>query len=409
MKKVWPIAAHEIRRNVYKRSFLLSLFGVPFIIALSLSLGLILESFRQRAGIIGIVDLSGLLADAALPAEIRSRVEAGYDAPVSFTLYAGEDAALADLTSGNLEAYFLLPEDYRQTGWVEVVFTKEPASTVWRQFRDLLQAALLASEPPDTAARLVTGSEFVVRSFDGLREVATASGPTFDLLMPLFIAFAFLFLLILGSGYMMNALADEKENRTIEVLLTSVSPTQLAAGKILGVAAVSFLLLVFWTATTWIGVTAARWAGIGWFGDLGMDWVSVLSCIAVAVPSFVVAAALMTAVGAMIPSAQEGQPIGMIFFFLHMLPVYLALPLMREPQGPVSVLLSLLPFTALMSVGVRNLFTVVPAWQVAAAVLLQAGAAIGAIWLAGRAIRLGLLQYDRRLPFRRLFLRRTGE
>ena len=97
-----------------------------------------------------------------------------------------------------------------------------------------LRLNLLSGQSPETAYRAASGVDFIVRSIDGKREVPAASGPTFGLLMPLFIAMAFLFMLLMSSGYTMSAMADEKENRTMEVLVTSISPMQLIGGKILG-------------------------------------------------------------------------------------------------------------------------------------------------------------------------------
>ncbi len=84
-----------------------------------------------------------------------------------------------------------------------------------------------------------------VRSFDGRRELPKY-GPTFGIIMPLLISIAFLMLLVFSSGYLMTAVTDEKENRTMEVLLTSVSPTQLIGGKVLGIAAVTFTQFAIW-------------------------------------------------------------------------------------------------------------------------------------------------------------------
>jgi ABC-type Na+ efflux pump permease subunit len=59
--------------------------------------------------------------------------------------------------------------------------------------------------------------------------------------------------------------------------------------------------------------------------------------------------------------------------------------------------LTLLPFTSLMTVGFRSLFSVVPVWQVAASASIQTACAVGALWLAGRAFHLGMLRYGQRL------------
>jgi len=104
-----------------------------------------------------------------------------------------------------------------------------------------------------------------------------------------------------------------------------------------------------------------------------------------------------------VSTEQESQPVGVVFFLLHLVPFYLIVVFMNQPHSPLAVILSLLPFTALMTVGARNLFTIVPTWQVAVSVAVQSLCALGALWLASRAFRLGMLRYGQRLVWGKLF------
>lgn len=401
MNKLWRVAAYEYRRNVLKRSFIFTLVSIPFLIALSIGLGLYLESLRDRSQSVGYVDDAGVLDEARIPTEIRSRWAAEYDDPLAFVSFATEADGRAALEANRIQACFVLPSDYRETRRLEVLYAKEPGDNAWHQFYDLLQVSLLADQPPEIAYRAAAGADFVVRSMDGKRQAPT-DAPTFGLMMPLFIAAAFLFMLMMSAGYTLSAVADEKENRTIEVLITTVSPLQLIGGKIVGIVAISLTLLVSWTAVVLLGIFAGRATGISWLSDLSMDWRTVTAVVTIGVPSYVLATALMTAIGATVSTTQEGQSVSGIFFALHLLPFYVSWSFLSTPHSPLATLMSVLPFTSLMTVGMRNLFTIVPAWQVAASVAVQTLCAAGAIWLASRAFRLGMLRYGRRLSFRRL-------
>jgi ABC-2 type transport system permease protein len=403
MNKLWRVAAYEYRRNVFKKSFILTLLSIPFFIALSIGFGLFMESLKDNSQPVGYVDRAGVLAAARIPPEIRSRWVAEYDQPVEFLAFQTEAEARAALEADEIQAYFVLPADYMQTRRVEVVYTEEPGENAWRQFWDFLQINLLASHSPEIAYRAAAGMEVFVRSLDGHRVVPADSGPTFGLLMPLFIAMAFLFMLMMGSGYTMSAVADEKENRTMEVLVTSLSPLQLIAGKILAIVAISLTLLIAWTAVVVAGVFIGAQADVGWFNDLSMDWRAVFATVAIAIPAYVLATALMTAIGSMVTTTQEGQSVSAVFFILHFIPAYISLSFLNDPHSALAVLLSVLPFTSLLTVGMRNLLTIVPAWQVAVSIVVQVICALGAMWLASRAFRNGMLRYGQRLTFRRLF------
>ena len=92
-----------------------------------------------------------------------------------------------------------------------------------------------------------------------------------------------------------------------------------------------------------------------------------------------------------------------IFFILHLAPLYISWSFINDPHSPLAVALSLCPFTALMTIGMRNLFTIVPTWQILVSMVVQIICALGAFWLAGRSLRLGMLRYGQRLTWRGLF------
>jgi ABC-2 type transport system permease protein len=396
MPKLWRIAMYEYRRNVFKRSFILALLSVPFMIGLNVGIGLFLESTENDRSPVGYVDHAGLLADPIAAPVTGSRE------PIAFIPFQTENDARAALESGHIQAYYVLAVDYFQTKDVSLFYLKEPRGSATRQFYDFIQINLLADQPTDIARRAsLLGESVTVRSVDGSRQVP-GGGPAFGIIIPILTGFAFLFLLLMSSGYLMQAVVDEKENRTMEMLTTSVSPTQLVGGKVLGIVGVSFTQLIVWTLIAILGVLIASSAGVDWFQDARLDWGSILATVALAIPTYVLASALMTAVGATVTSAQESQSTGAVFFILHLAPLYLAWAIIRTPNAVVPLTLTFLPFTALLTVTLRNIFAAVPLWQVALSVVIQILCAIGALWLAGRALRLGMLRYGKRLNLREI-------
>lgn len=396
MNKLWRVSVYEYQRNVFKKSFLITLISVPLMIVLSFGTGFLLETLGDNDQPVGYVDQSGVLEQS-----IQAPAVTGLDQPVEFISFQTESEARVALHARELQAYYLLPANYRETRSVKLVYLKEPGKNATRQFLDFLQINLMSSQPPKLAYRAAAGTRVTVRTIDGRREVPDG-GPTFGILMPLLITGAFLALLFMSSGYLMSALADEKENRTIEILATSVSPQQMIAGKVIGILAIGLTLLVAWTMVIILGVFVASRSGIGWFQDLEMDWGIILVSATIAVPAFVLAAGLMAALGAMVTTNQEGQSLSMIFVILHMAPLYISWGFLTHPNSWVAIALSILPFTSLMTVGMRNIFASVPAWQVFASACIQTLFALGAIWLAGRAFRLGMLRYGQRLSWHKL-------
>jgi ABC-2 type transport system permease protein len=176
---------------------------------------------------------------------------------------------------------------------------------------------------------------------------------------------------------------------------------------LLGILAIGLTLMVTWTAIVLLGIFTARLLGLAWFQDLAMDWSVILTTIAIAAPAYVLVGALMITIGSMVTTTQEGQSFSSIFVILHAIPLYIAAFYINNPDSSLAVAMSLLPFTSLMTIAMRNVFLAVPFWQVAVSVCVQILSAGGAIWLASRAFRLGMLRYGQRLTWRGLLL--TGQ
>jgi ABC-2 type transport system permease protein len=79
--------------------------------------------------------------------------------------------------------------------------------------------------------------------------------------------------------------------------------------------------------------------------------------------------------------------------------------LLGNPNSPLALVMSLLPLTSPITMLIRDGLTILPAWQIALCAVLQIAGAAGAIWLAGRAFRLGMLRYGKRLSLREIFAR----
>ena len=396
MNRIWRVALYEYRRNVFKKSFLWTLLSIPLMVAFSVGSGFVLESLQDSDLPVGYVDQAGIF-EKAVPAPISEG-----EKPVEFIPFQSEQEALASLEANQIQAYYNLPVEYYETRSIEIVYAKKPAENANRQWWDFLQINLLSDQPKEIAYRIAAGTDVTVRSLDGKRSVAD-SGPSFGNLMPLLITLAFLALILMSSGYLMGAVAEEKENRTMEIVVTSVSPLQLIVGKLLGILAIGLTLLVTWTLIVILGVYAARMMGIGFFQNLEMDWSVVLATAAIAAPAYILVGALMIAIGTMVTTTQEGQSFSSIFVIFHMIPLYISIAFLNSPDSSLAVVLSVMPFTSLMTIAMRNTFFAVPTWQVAVSVCVQTISALGAIWLASRAFRLGMLRYGQRLSWRGLF------
>ncbi len=402
MNKTFVVAVEQVRRTVLKRSFIFVLLSLPAFLALMIGPVVLLENANRSDLPVGYLDQAGLLTEARTPpaGDSEERVE--------LRAFADEAAARQALEAGEIQAYYRLPADFVDQHQLTVVYRKRPASEVSSQFMRFLRFNLLEALPEAQAWRVVEGSELAIRNPEGTRVFPTG-GPPLGAVLPVALGLAFGTLLVTGGSAVMGGVVEEKSNRTMEVMLTSISPGRLVTGKLIGIVLGNLLQLTVWVV---LGTVAIKLAGDSfgwtWFVNPQPDWSSLLSVVVVAVPSYLFASALMFMLGSTIIDGPEGQSLGSILFMVLMVPIYTMIAIGSNPQSGLAVTLSLLPMTSILTIGIRNMLAVVPAWQVGLSAAIQIGLAVVAVWLAGRAFRLGMLRYGQRLRLGELLRRQQS-
>ena len=122
-RKLARIAIHEYSRNVFKPSFLVTLLSVPLIIAVTVGIGLYLESRDRNDAPLGYVDAAGLFADPV------SAPVSGSREPLEFLPFQSREEARAALESGQIQAFLVVPADYYQRRDATLFYFEEPGSS----------------------------------------------------------------------------------------------------------------------------------------------------------------------------------------------------------------------------------------------------------------------------------------
>jgi ABC-2 type transport system permease protein len=391
MNILWQVITFEYARHVFRKRFLLGLFSLPVFIGIMAIVVLLLVRSEINLKPIGYVDHSGLLPGP------DSLVEGGSLASwVELIPYHNEESAQSALESDQIQAFFLLGENYLETRQAKLVALDEPSSIATGQFAQFVRTHLLENYPPEIAQRLMNGNQLIVRSIDGSRQFI--QGDWLGFLLPFLVAFVFLVAVFATSGYLLQAVVEEKENRTMELLVTTISPNRLMAGKVMGIIAVGWTQLFVWFGLVVLLVL---------FGSIFVnlpDWISISIgylglAIVLFVPAFIMLSALMVAVGATLADVQEAQQVTSLLTLPLFIPFWFALTLINDPYGNLAVALSFIPFTAPITIAIRAGFAVIPAWQIGISLGLLIVFAVLAIWFAGRAFRIGMLRYGQRVAW----------
>jgi ABC-2 type transport system permease protein len=389
MRNFWLIAKHEYRKRVSKRSFLLATLGVPLLMALVIGVSIFFTVANQNDRPLGYVDQAGIL-DAGVASE--TPVEAG---DVALRPFSDEAAAHRALEQAEIQAYYVLPVNYLQTRQMQLFYWKDaPKDALREQFSRFVRASLAANQPPDVQNRLVEGPSVTVRTLDGSRQIG--SEDIVNVILPFVAAVLFFFTVMTSAGYLLQVVADEKENRTMEILITSLSPEQLIGGKASGLMAVSLTQVGIWL----LAIVAGLIVGAQFLEPLRMiriPWAFLLVVFLYFLPAYALIAAMMTAIGAAVTEMRQGQQIAGILNLLFILPVLLSAMVFTNPDSPVLVLFTLFPTTSFVTVMLRWSTSVIPFWQLAASWLLLVVSAMLGLWASARIFRAGMLRYGQSL------------
>jgi ABC-2 type transport system permease protein len=391
MRNILAVFKYELYSVLSKPSFWLTTLLVPLLV-IGINIG-------TQVLIQGAVSDAGLSGDMTAPADIPPIAyvdEAGLLRQVppaiptaALHAFPSRDAAQEALAAGKITQFYVIPADFVETGKLILVvekFAPISSSTSEEAMRYLLSANLV--DDPARAAVLVEP----LWSVETHALAPQEAGPQETLLttvVPIAIILIFYLVLAFTGSFMLQSVTREKENRTAEVLLVSLRPRDLLVGKVLGLAVIALAQVTLWVGAGILVLdqarqmvaTAASFALPAGFFVWGLLYFLL---------GYLLYGSLMAGLGALAPSAREGNQA--IFVML----VPLMIPLL------VHTVLSLFPLTASVSMPTRLAVAQVPFWQPVVGLALLAGSAYLVILLAGRLFRADTLLSSNALSWTRV-------
>jgi ABC-2 type transport system permease protein len=211
----------------------------------------------------------------------------------------------------------------------------------------------------------------------------------------------FLFFTLLQYGmYNMRGVIEEKSTRIVEIVISSVRPTELMLGKIVGIGLVGLTQYGIWCL---LAMNFALVAG-------AVLPASMLAGNALpTVPMFVILyfvlffllgyffyASIYTAIGAPFNSEQEAQQLALIPSWLMAVPMFFWWVIVNNPNSLFSVILSMIPFMTPVVMFMRVTLAEVPPWQIGTSIAIMLFSILGVAWLSGKIYRVGILMYGKK-------------
>jgi ABC-2 type transport system permease protein len=412
MRKTLLVAVREFRQRVTSRGFLFGAIGTPLILLSIWAFGggftvgasdeqpfQDLVEAAQEERVIGYVDRAGLIE--RIPEPVPQDV---------FVSYEDVEAAEAALERGDVEAYYVVPEDYPEIGEIERVsprFTTAPPDT------QTFEWVLINNQFPEADQEQIRRLR---RPFGGTGPafVSTAApeegggGETGISMLPFVVTIAVMLPLFTGGGYLLQSLAQEKGNRVMEVLLVSLRPRQLLTGKLLGLAALVLVQYAIWVAIAGVVLVVTGQGAGQLLAGIQLSTTEVLLIVPYALGGFGLYAALMAGIGALTEDVEGSRGWVFVLTLPMMIPIYLWTVIANAPNGPFAVALSLFPYSAPVAMLMRMTASAVPPWQLTLSLGLLALAVAGTIWLMARLFRAQTLLSGEPLSLARFWAALTG-
>ena len=321
-----------------------------------------------------------------------------------------KEAGINDVKNGKIDAYIYFPKDISKQK-VEV-YGKDVGLFQNGKYGAVAQSLLSQSVASSVSQAQVAILQNKVQLSSTTYLDGKEHGGINEMIAPgLFLVIFFMLVTFFGNQ-MLTSSTEEKENRTVEMLLTMVKTDTLITGKILSL----MVLALIQMSVIVLPVVAGYLA----FGsklqlpnmDLSLlifDPVRIGLALVIFLASFMMFTGMLVTLGAMMPTAKEASQWFGLVIMLIFGPFYGITAFVSFPDSPFVKFLSLFPFTAPIPLLLRNAVGNLPAWEGLLGVALLIVAAVFVLWLAVRVFRYGAMSYDSKLSLSALRMKRKAD
>jgi ABC-2 type transport system permease protein len=205
--------------------------------------------------------------------------------------------------------------------------------------------------------------------------------------------------ILMYGQIILGAVIEEKETRIAEILFSSVKPFTLMMGKLVGVSLVALTQFAIWglAFSVFVLYGASALAASGVKGNIPSVPISHYIYFGLFfLLGYFIYGTIYALVGSMVTTAQEGGQLAVPIILILVVSFYLFYPVSRSPDSNFSFWVSMIPFTAPVSMLVRIVTQTPPLWQIALSLLIGFGSVLAIMWVTARIYRVGMLMYGKR-------------
>ena len=391
MNKMLLVFRHEFRHTVKRTGFIVLTLAPPLLALLGIGIFNIVSGITKpqtELNQIGYVD------------EVGDFDRFTTQGDLTLIRFDTTEAATQALIAKEIKEYLVIPPDFISTGIISRYTTQReitPPAATTTAIKKFISSNLLAGKvPATTVTRVEEPLNFITTTLTETGAVAPEQGGFANLVIPIIFGALLAASLSFSSIYLLQGLGAEKENRLMEILLSSVSTRQLITGKVLGIGTAGLVQVAVWVAATPLLLNLASSSIGGFISTVHIPAGLLALAVVYFILGYLVFAVLSVGAAAVSSSVREAQSLASIFTLWAIAPFWLLSLIMAFPNSPAWVVLSIFPFSAPVMVILRLGVTGVPAWQLATSIAVLVSCIIGGLVLSSKLLRTYMLMYGKR-------------
>ena len=401
MHNLSTVITFEVIRVLKKKSFWAMVFGFPIMIGAVFGIVFLsnnatrdaADKLKEQTFSIAITDDSHLLSP---------QITSAFHAKMTT-----KEAGISAVKNGTVDAYFYYPADV-SAHHIEI-YGKNVGLFENGRYSSVALALLSQSVQNTVSPQIRTVLQNAAASDTTIYRDGRAYDPFKEMILPGIFLVLFYVLMSFFAGQALTSTTEEKENRVIEMILTTIEARTLIIGKIISLIILMLIQGVLVVAPVLIGYLLFRdqlnLPNIDLSG-LPVDWARIGIAAVIFILSFAFFTGVLVLIGATMPTAREAnQFMGFVMIALYG-PLYAVSLFISMPDAPIVRFLSLFPLTSPIPLLMRNAAGNLQPWEIAAGALILLISSIFVLILAVRVFRFGALEYSRKVSLKEMFARR---
>lgn len=403
------IVAREYLERVKRKSFIISTILMPLFMVAMMALPTVLMVMSGPEECrIGVIDDSGKIAQT---------LQGGDE--ISFTTITDQSFDQAK-ESSEFDAFLVIGPDVVANPNASITFYTQGAPSIQTeqfvssQIENTIETIRINNSGVENLRDIMKSvkAEVEMKTFrlDKEEETETSSMLSYGMgFMATFILYMFI---MLYGNMVMNSIIEEKNNRVLELVVTSVNPTWLMMGKIIGVGLVAVTQMLVWAViimigSGWVlpmltsmaaGADGSMMAAMSQLTDLAFMGQYLLYLILFLIGGYFFYASIYAAIGSAVDNLQDASQLQTVAILPIILAFVISMTVVNDPNSSLAMWTSFIPFTSPMVMMARMPFGI-DGWQMAVSLVLLYAGFVGMVWVAAKVYRVGIFMYGKKPTF----------